>query len=161
VAVKVAAFNRYQSIDCVRALAESGREEIALYTGVFYSGRSLDQTTFDMIVVPAEGVTLDEVEAAMDAALVEFVDNGVDAEQLDRIKMQLRASQIYARDNVDGIANRYGRALSTGLTIADVQAWPDILQAVTGDDIIAAAREVLREETSVTGWLMRDKEVSQ
>jgi len=135
--------------------------QIALYTGVFYSGRSLDQTTFDMIVVPAEGVTLDEVEAAMDAALVEFVDNGVDAEQLDRIKMQLRASQIYARDNVDGIANRYGRALSTGLTIADVQAWPDILQAVTGDDIIAAAREVLREETSVTGWLMRDKEVSQ
>jgi hypothetical protein len=33
VAVKVACFNRYQTIDCVRAIAESGREDIALYTG--------------------------------------------------------------------------------------------------------------------------------
>jgi dihydrodipicolinate synthase/N-acetylneuraminate lyase len=33
VAIKVAPFNRYQTIDVVRALSESGREEIALYTG--------------------------------------------------------------------------------------------------------------------------------
>ena len=135
--------------------------QVAVYTGAFYSGQSLDPTTFSMIAVPSEGVSLSEVEAAMDKALADFIKGGVDPEQLDRIKMQLRASQIYARDNVDGIANRYGRALSTGLTIQDVQEWPDILQAVTGEQIIAAARDVLREETSVTGWLMRDEEVSQ
>jgi hypothetical protein len=33
VAIKVAAFNRYQTIDVTRALAESGRDDIALYTG--------------------------------------------------------------------------------------------------------------------------------
>jgi len=33
VAIKVAPFNRYQTIDVVRALAESGREDVALYTG--------------------------------------------------------------------------------------------------------------------------------
>ncbi|HOM18200.1 MAG TPA: dihydrodipicolinate synthase family protein, partial [Thermoguttaceae bacterium] len=33
VAVKIAPFNRYQTIDVVRALADSGREDIALYTG--------------------------------------------------------------------------------------------------------------------------------
>jgi dihydrodipicolinate synthase/N-acetylneuraminate lyase len=32
-AIKVAPFNRYQSLDVVRAVAESGRAEIALYTG--------------------------------------------------------------------------------------------------------------------------------
>lgn len=32
-AIKVAPFNRYQTLDVVRALAESGREDIALYTG--------------------------------------------------------------------------------------------------------------------------------
>ncbi|MEW6305458.1 MAG: dihydrodipicolinate synthase family protein [Verrucomicrobiota bacterium] len=32
-AIKVAAFNRYQTIDVVRAIAEAGREDIALYTG--------------------------------------------------------------------------------------------------------------------------------
>jgi dihydrodipicolinate synthase/N-acetylneuraminate lyase len=33
VAIKMAPFNRYQTIDVVRALVESGREDIALYTG--------------------------------------------------------------------------------------------------------------------------------
>jgi dihydrodipicolinate synthase/N-acetylneuraminate lyase len=33
VAIKIAPFNRYQTLDVVRALAEAGREEVALYTG--------------------------------------------------------------------------------------------------------------------------------
>ncbi|MGI9078028.1 MAG: dihydrodipicolinate synthase family protein [Gemmatimonadaceae bacterium] len=33
VAIKIAPFNRYQTLDVVRALAESGRRNIALYTG--------------------------------------------------------------------------------------------------------------------------------
>ena len=33
VAIKIAPFNRYQTIDVVRAIAESGRDDIALYTG--------------------------------------------------------------------------------------------------------------------------------
>jgi len=33
VAVKIAPFNRYQTLDVVRAVAQSGREQIALYTG--------------------------------------------------------------------------------------------------------------------------------
>ncbi len=33
VAVKIAPFNRYQTLDVVRAVAESGRDEVALYTG--------------------------------------------------------------------------------------------------------------------------------
>ena len=72
-----------------------------------------------------------------------------------RIKMQLRAEQIYARDSADSVGNRYGRALTSGLTVEDVRAWPDILQAVTEDDIIAAAQRVFDIDKSVTGWLMR------
>ena len=33
VAIKIAPFNRYQTIDVVRAVMDSGREEVALYTG--------------------------------------------------------------------------------------------------------------------------------
>ena len=33
VAIKIAPFNRYQTIDVIRAIAESGRTDIALYTG--------------------------------------------------------------------------------------------------------------------------------
>jgi zinc protease len=134
---------------------------IAVYTGAFYGGTSLDDTTFDIIVVPAEGVTLEEAEAAMDAALAEFAEKGVDPEQLDRIKMQYRAAEIYARDDVDRIANRYGRALTSGLTVADVQVWPAIVQAVTAEEIQEAARAVLRREASVTGWLTQAQDMSQ
>ncbi|MDX1822837.1 MAG: pitrilysin family protein [Paracoccaceae bacterium] len=134
--------------------------QIATFTGAFYSGMSLDRTTFDVVVVPSEGVTLEEAEAAMDGVLADFLQNGVDAAQLERIKMQLRAAQIYARDDVDSIANRYGRALTQGLTVQDVQDWPKILQAVTADDVMAAARMVLDRRQAVTGWLMAE-EVTQ
>ena len=136
-------------------------QNVAVYTGAFYSGTTLDDSTFDLLVVPSDGVSLADAESALDSAMRTFIRDGVDADQLDRIKMQLRASQIYARDNVDAIANRYGRALTTGLTVADEQAWPDILQAVSGDQIVAAARQVLRPEVSVTGWLTHDDEVTQ
>jgi dihydrodipicolinate synthase/N-acetylneuraminate lyase len=33
VAIKIACFDRYKTADCIRAIAESGRNEIALYTG--------------------------------------------------------------------------------------------------------------------------------
>jgi dihydrodipicolinate synthase/N-acetylneuraminate lyase len=33
VAIKIAPFNRYQTLEVVRAVAEAGREDIALYTG--------------------------------------------------------------------------------------------------------------------------------
>lgn len=133
-------------------------QQVAVYTGAFYSGVSLDKTSFDFLIVPAQGVSLEEAEAALDATLVAFLEEGVDAEQLERIKLQLRSSEIYARDNVDGIANRYGRALTSGLTVQDVQDWPQILQSVTSDEIIAAAQNLLRPEASVTGWMMRQEE---
>jgi len=128
--------------------------QLATFTTAWYSGVSLDDTTFRMVIVPATGVSLAEGEAALDQALVDFMQAGVDAEQLERIKLQIRASEIYAQDNVDGIANRYGSALTSGLTVEDVQAWPEILDAVTAEDIMQAA-ELLRREASVTGWLLR------
>ncbi len=101
--------------------------QVSTFTAAWYSGVSLDDTTFRMVIVPSEGVSLEEGEAALDQAVAEFLETGVDAEQLERIKLQIRASEIYAQDNVDGIANRYGRALTSGLTIDDVEAWPAIL----------------------------------
>lgn len=137
-------------------------QQLAVYTGAFYSGVSLDKTSFSFLVVPAEGVGMQEAEDALDATFARFLEEGVDPDQLERIKLQLRAAEIYARDNVDGIANRYGQALTSGLTVEDVHEWPHILQSVTADEIIAVAREVLQPEASVTGWMVRaDEEATQ
>lgn len=126
----------------------------AVYTGAFYSGSSLDDTTFNLSIVPAPGVTLEEAEAAMDDVIADFLETGIDPEHLDRIKMQIKASEIYVRDDVSALANRYGRALTQGLTVEDVQAWPKVLSDVTEEDIMAAAKEIFaKTNNSVTGYV--------
>lgn len=132
----------------------------AVYVSAFYRGVALDDTTFDLVFVPAEGVSLQEGEAAMDATVAQFMEDGVDREHLERIKMQLRASQVFARDQADNVGNRYGRALTSGLTVQDVQDWPQILQSITEEEIIAAAKAVFDPKTSVTGWLMQADETA-
>ena len=127
----------------------------AIYTSASYDGTSLDPMTFNLAVVPAEGVSMAEIEAAMDAVLADFLETGVDADQFERVKTRIRASMIYADDDVNGLARRYGEALTTGLTIEDVQAWPDVLARVTPADVMAAAAEVFDRRHAVTGWMMR------
>jgi zinc protease len=128
----------------------------ALYTSAFYDGTSLDDTTFGLVVVPAEGVTLQAAEDAMDGVIADFLKTGVDDGQFARIKAQITAAIIYGKDSTEGLARQYGEALTTGLTVQDVQAWPDVLQAVTEEDVMAAARAVFDRKQSVTGWLMKD-----
>lgn len=126
----------------------------ALYTTAFYGGISLDDTNFGLVIVPSAGVSMEDAEAALDTAIAEFIEEGVDPVQFARIKMQLRAARIYAEDNIESLARRYGSALTSGLTLEDIEAWPDILQSVTEADVISAAREIFDPSNAVTGWIM-------
>ena len=136
----------------------------AVFTGAYYTDQSLDPATFSLVAVPVRGVSLQEIEDAVDAEVAAFIERGVDPEQLDRIKAQWRASQIYALDDVNALARRYGAALTQGLTVQDVQDWPEIIQSITGDEIIEAAEIVFDRTNAVTGWLTTPaaaQEVSQ
>ncbi len=135
-------------------------ENLAVYSSAFYSGDSLDDGQFGFYIVPVPGRSLEEAEADMDRVIETFLEEGVDMEAFERIKMQVRASQIYAKDSLQGLARRYGEGLTTGLTVADIQAWPEVLQAVTPDDVMAAAREVLSSQAVVTGYAMRPEEAA-
>ena len=136
-------------------------EGIALASGAFYRGLSYDRDTFGMYVVPNPDTTLEEAEARMDATLEYLLENGVDPERLARSKATLLADEIYAMDSQMGLAQRYGAALTSGLTVEDVHAWPEILQAVTEEDILTAAREVFNIRHSVTGYLKGEEETSE
>ena len=125
----------------------------ALYTAAFYSGISLDDTTFGLVIVPSPGTSLEEGEGALDRAVAEFLEEGIDPEQLERIKMELRAARIYAADDVASRARLYGAALTSGLSVEDVQAWPEILQSVTEAEILDAAQLLLDRDRAVTGYL--------
>lgn len=125
----------------------------ALYASAFYDGLSLDDTTFTLVAVPAADIGLDELEADMDAAIARFIKDGVNSDQFERVKTQLMAAEIYARDNVEGLARRYGEAMATGLSVEDVTAWPETLMAVTEADVIAAATDLFDRRRAVTGYL--------
>ncbi|WOI55437.1 pitrilysin family protein [Palleronia sp. LCG004] len=140
-----------QTSELARRL-QFGSEE-ALYTSAFYRGTSLDETTFGLVIVPAPGVTLEEAEAALDREVAAFLEDGVDAAQLERLKFRMRAGEVYEADSAQSLARRYGTALTTGLTVQDVEEWPDILQSITAEEIVAAGRDVLDRDSAVTGWL--------
>ncbi len=132
--------------------------QTAIYTNASYNGDWLDDATFSVTVVPTAGVSLSEAEAAMDAVIADFMDADIDDARMESIRTQLRASEVYALDDVGSLARRYGAALTQSLTIEDVQAWPDILQSVTEDQIKAAAAKVFNRDQAVTGWVVGNEE---
>ena len=129
--------------------------KMAVYSSAFYDGTSIDDATFGLVVMPAQGVSLTDAEAALDKVLADFLKTGPDPAALERIRMQVRAGEIYARDDVESLANRYGQELSVGLTMTDIDTWDEALSAVTAEDVIAAAHKVLDRKNAVTGWLTR------
>ena len=129
----------------------------AVYSFAGYDASGLDSGLLTLGLVPLPGIDPAEAEAAMDAVLDDFLREGPEPHAFARLKTKFRAAEIYARDNVDGLAHRYGEALANGLTVADVQAWPEVLQQVTPEDVRAAAAEVLDRRRAVTGWLLPEE----
>jgi zinc protease len=61
---------------------------------------------------------------------------------------------VFELDNQSTLANRYGQAIALGRTVADIEAVPGRVQAITLDDIKRAAEAFLKAELSVTGTLV-------
>jgi zinc protease len=129
-------------------------EERALFASAWYDSTSYDPSSFNLVNVPVPGVTLEEAEADLDRVIAQFLRDGIDPAQFERIKFQIDASQIFEEDNVQGLARSYGVALTSGLTIEDVEAWPDVLASVTIDEVMDEARRLFNDTRSVTGYLM-------
>jgi len=129
-------------------------QAVAVSAGAWYNGDSLDDGRFGFWIVPAMGVDVDVAEAALRAEIDRLLADGVTEAEVERVKQRIRADLVYARDSVAGIAQWYGSRLATGLTVDDIGAWPDRIEAVTVDQVDAVARSVLIDDTSVTGILL-------
>ena len=127
---------------------------IAAGTGAYYQGTALDVGQFMTYGTPRGEATLEQVEKAVDAEVAKVVREGVTPAELEAAKNRVRKALIYQRDNQASMARRYGAALSTGQTIAEIESWPDRIEAVTVDQVNAAARTYLQKKRSVTGTLL-------
>jgi zinc protease len=118
-------------------------------------GDAVDTTRFAVYAVPRPGVELKALEKASEA-VVARLQEGIDARELARAKTRLVADAVYARDSQATLARLYGSTLATGGTLRDVQDWPDRIDAVTADEVLAAARARLSPKVAVTGYLLKD-----
>ncbi|MEM7177759.1 MAG: pitrilysin family protein, partial [Pseudomonadota bacterium] len=133
-------------------------DKSAISTGAFYSPSSRDPSVFGIYGVPTRGTDLDTVEAGLDDVIAELVEKGPTEEEVERVKRLIRAARIYAKDSVTAQARLYGSSLAVGRTVAEIQAYPDVIEAVTAEDVRAAAENNLDLNRSVTGRLIRAEE---
>lgn len=130
------------------------KQKVATSVGSGYSATALDLSNLYVYASPQKGVPVAKLEAALDAEIAKLLRDGVTAEEVKSAKQRLVDAAIFARDNLRTGAMSIGTALTTGRTVADVEAWPDRIAQVTVDQVNAAARHVFRIDRSVTGTLL-------
>lgn len=131
-------------------------KKIAVSAGAWYEASAFDMSKFDVYGAPRPGVSLAQVESAVDAVIAEVADKGITADELKRAKTRMIADVVYAQDNQASMARWYGTALTTGGTVKDVETWSDRIRAVTTEQVQDAARLWLQKQRSVTGMLIKD-----
>lgn len=129
-------------------------QALAASAGSGYSPTAYDWTSFSFHGSPRPGVGIEKIEAALRAEIARLLDSGVTEAEVAMAKRRLRASAIFARDSLNTAPNIFGRALTAGRSVEEVESWPDHIEAVTAEQINAAARAVLLDKRSVTGLLL-------
>jgi zinc protease len=128
-------------------------QKLAASAGAYYRGSSLDDATFRIYASPRPGVSLDEIEAAVEVELARLAEQPITEEEVARSTRRLVGEAVYARDSLSSAVRSFGVALATGRTVDDVEAWPERIAAVNAEEVNAAAAHVFRPERSVTGRL--------
>jgi zinc protease len=106
------------------------------------------------VVIPLPGVTLEKVEAELDAVIADVRKDGVTQEELERAKAALEAQRVFETDNQTVLANRYGQGVTFGKSVAEIDAVADRVQSRTLEDLKQAAGEFLSPLRSVTATLI-------
>jgi len=131
-------------------------KHMAVGAGAWYESDAIDMSKLSVYGAPRQGVTLPQLETAVDAVIAEVVAKGVTQQEIERSKTKLIADAVYAHDSQRSMAQWYGEALATGSRVADVEHWTDRIRAVTAEQVQEAARQWLDKRRSVTGYLIKD-----
>ncbi|NQV84678.1 MAG: insulinase family protein [Rhodospirillales bacterium] len=129
-------------------------QKLALSAGAYYGANDRGPSTFGLYASPKPGVSMQTLENKIGEELAKLLEGGVTASELARAKKRMQAQAIFARDSLSAGARTLGAALAIGLTVEDVESWPERIGAVTGEQISAAAKAVLRDSHSVTSYLL-------
>jgi len=128
-------------------------QKIAVGAGFSYSGMRYDAASMVFWASPSDGVSLDQLEAALEAEIQNLIAQGVTQEAMARAQKILRNEAIFARDRLGTAAYVIGSSLSSGITLDQVESWPDAIATVTPDDVTRVIQTYLKDQYSVTARL--------
>jgi zinc protease len=130
-------------------------KKIASAAGAWYGGVAYDMTRLGISATPLPGISLEDLDKAIDGVIDDVVRDGITPEELARAKTKLVADVVYSWDDPFTLARMYGAALTTGLTVETIQEWPDRIRAVTVDQVREAAKKWLASRHFVSGYLVK------
>ena len=118
-------------------------QKIATSVGFSYDGLAISDSVGWLSAIPAEGVSLDVVEKALETELRKVIKDGVTDQELNEARQRMQDSAAFARDSLAGPAMVVGQSLASGLTLDDVEYWPQHLKDVTKEQIKAVTAKYL------------------
>jgi zinc protease len=128
-------------------------QKLATDVGASYDGDARDSGEFTVYAVPRPGVSLEQVEHAVDAVIATFLVAPPAVAALARVKTQLIAGEVYKRDSQLSLATAYGQALVNGQSVNDIHDWPRRVNAVSPQALRDAAQAFLNRREAVTLYL--------
>jgi zinc protease len=129
-------------------------QKTAAGAGAWYNPTSRGPSSFGFYGTPLSGGELGPVEAAIETEIEKLLRDGVTEEEVQRAIARLQAEAIYARDSLRAPAQVMGGSLVIGMSVEDIEAWPERIGAVTAEAVNAAARAVLAGDASMTTLLL-------
>ncbi|HEY8607154.1 MAG TPA: pitrilysin family protein [Noviherbaspirillum sp.] len=129
-------------------------ERVANSAGAGYSNISRGPALFLLDGTPADGVTTAELEKLLRAEVERIANEGVSEEELQRVKTQLIASQIYKRDSIFGQAMEIGTMEMSGISHRQIDRIIEKLKAVRADQVQAVARKYFGDDTLTVATLV-------
>jgi zinc protease len=131
-------------------------DKVAISAGAYYSGDDVGPGQFTFHASPRAGVDMETLEKAVDAEIERILKDGITADELARAKDRMQSEAVYARDSLSGGARTLGSALAAGISVAEVEAWPERIGAVEAAAILKAARDTFDIRHSVTSFLLSE-----
>lgn len=129
-------------------------QKLASYVSVGYNALRLGPGTLSIHAIPAENVSLEQLQEAVQAALQTLATTQISDADLQPYKTQLNASTIFARDSLQGLGQFAGYMRMLNLEDGLITRWADIIDAISAADVQAVMPYLLQSEGSITGHLV-------
>jgi len=121
-------------------------QQIANDVGAGYDGIARGPSMFTLEGTPSEGKTVAELETALREQIAKLIQEGISADELQRVKAQVTANEVYKRDSVFYQAMQIGQLESVGLSYKVIPVMLRKIQEVTAQQVQDAARAILADD---------------